>query len=115
MNVPDLNFGDLFDELARVIPDRPAILCGDRQLDWRVFDERSNRLARRLIDAGLAPGSKVAFYLRNSPAYLELFAACAKALPMRTSITSTWMQSCTTYWITPTRKRWSTMVNLLRM
>jgi fatty-acyl-CoA synthase len=48
-------------------------------LSWREFDERSNRLARRLLDAGLGPGSKVAFYLRNGPAYLELFAACAKA------------------------------------
>ena len=79
MTVPDLNFGDLFDELARVIPERPAIVCGERQLTWREFDERSNRLARRLIEGGLMPGDKVAFYLRNSPAYLELFAACAKA------------------------------------
>lgn len=79
MSVPDLNFGDLFDALARVIPDRLAMVYGDKQLTWRQFDERSNRLARRLIDAGLVPGDKVAFYLRNSPAYLELFAACTKA------------------------------------
>ncbi len=79
MSVPDLNFGDLFDEVARVIPDRLAVVHGDTRLTWREFDRRSNRLARKLTDAGLAPGSKVAFYLRNSPAYLELFAACAKA------------------------------------
>lgn len=79
MTVPDLNFGDLFDELARAIPERVAIVYGERQLTWREFDERSNRLARRLIEGGLMPGDKVAFYLRNSPAYLELFAACAKA------------------------------------
>jgi fatty-acyl-CoA synthase len=77
--VPDLNFGDLFDELARVIGDRPALMHGERCISWQEFDERSNRLARHLLGAGLAPGSKVAFYLRNSPAYLELFAACVKA------------------------------------
>ena len=80
MTVPDLNFGDLFDELARVIPERPAIVCGERQLTWREFDERSNRLARRLIEGGLMPGDKVAFYLRNSPAYLELFGEAGDAM-----------------------------------
>ena len=79
MSVPDLNFGDLFDEIAKVIPDRPALIYGDRLDTWLEFDQRSNRLARYLLDAGLTTGSKVAFYLRNSPAYLELFAACAKA------------------------------------
>lgn len=79
MAVPDLNFGDLFDELARVIPDRLAIVHGDRRLTWRELDERSNRLARKLMSVGLVPGDKVAFYLRNSPAYVELFAACVKA------------------------------------
>ncbi|MEM7078613.1 MAG: acyl-CoA synthetase [Pseudomonadota bacterium] len=79
MNVPDLNFGDLFDALAEVIPDRPAIIFGEQSYDWRTFDARSNRLARTLLDRGLQTGAKVAFYLRNSPAYVELFAACAKA------------------------------------
>lgn len=77
--IPDLNFGDLFDAVARLVPDRPAIAFGDRTISWRELDGRSNRLARYLIDLGLQPGSKVAFYLRNSPAYVELFFACAKA------------------------------------
>ncbi len=79
MEVPDLNFGDFLDELAKVIPDRPAIVYGEQTIGWKEFDERSNRLARALLEGGLEAGSKVAFYLRNSPAYVELFAACAKA------------------------------------
>lgn len=79
MNIPDLNFGDLFEALAQAIPQRTAIIYGDAKLTWRELDERSNRLARKLMEAGLRPGSKVAFYLRNSPAYLELFVACSKA------------------------------------
>jgi fatty-acyl-CoA synthase len=77
--VADLNFGDLFDAVARVIPERTAVVYGEQTLTWQTLDARSNRLARYLIGQGLAPGSKVAFYLRNSPAYVELFAACAKA------------------------------------
>ncbi|MEM7217237.1 MAG: acyl-CoA synthetase [Pseudomonadota bacterium] len=73
------NFGDLLDAIAARIPERPAIVCGELTRSWAEFDARSNRLARRLLAAGLAPDSKVAFYLRNSPAYLELMSACFKA------------------------------------
>ena len=79
VNVPDLNFGDLLDAVAAEVPERLAVIHGERILSWRTFDERSNRLARYLHAQGLSPDSKVAFYLRNTPAYLELFAACAKA------------------------------------
>ena len=79
MNVADLNFGDLLDGIAAVIPERIAIVCGDKQWNWHEFDSRANRLARQLLAGGLTTGSKVAFYLRNSPAYLELFSACSKA------------------------------------
>jgi acyl-CoA synthetase (AMP-forming)/AMP-acid ligase II len=78
MAVPNLNFGDLFEAVADAIPERTAIIYGDHQVSWRQFDQRSTRLARNLAGSGLKPGSKVAFYLRNSPAYLELFFACAK-------------------------------------
>ena len=52
MAVADLNFGDLFDEIAKRIPDRPAVVYGESTLSWRVLDERSNRLARYLLRAG---------------------------------------------------------------
>lgn len=75
---PDLNFGDLFDAVAHAFPERTAIVFGGIRHSWQTFAERSNRLARNLALQGLQPGAKVAFYLRNSPAYVELFAACAK-------------------------------------
>ncbi|MEM7016988.1 MAG: acyl-CoA synthetase [Pseudomonadota bacterium] len=79
MSDTNLNYGDLFDALAQAIPDRTALIYGDTRYTWREFDARSNRLARWLISAGLKPDSKVAFYLRNSPAYVELLSACFKA------------------------------------
>ena len=74
-----LNFGDLLDAVAHVAGDRPALVYGELTRTWQEFDARSNRLARRLIALGCDPGCKVAFYLRNSPAYVELLAACFKA------------------------------------
>jgi 3-oxocholest-4-en-26-oate---CoA ligase len=73
------NFGDLFDALAPALGERPALMHGDVVRTWTEFGARSNRLARALIHRGLQPNDKVAFVLRNSPAYMELFAACVKA------------------------------------
>lgn len=78
MTFPDLNFGDLLEAAAAVMIDAPAVIQGERVLSWRALDERANRLTRALQDAGLAPNSKVAFYLRNSAAYIELLTACSK-------------------------------------
>ncbi|MCV7308133.1 non-ribosomal peptide synthetase [Mycobacteroides immunogenum] len=36
-------------------PDRPAVVHGARELSYRELDEASNRLARRLVDAGVGP------------------------------------------------------------
>jgi 3-oxocholest-4-en-26-oate---CoA ligase len=73
------NFGDLFDALAPALGTRPALIHGGIVRSWEEFGARSNRLARALRARGLAPNDKVAFFLRNSPAYLELFAASVKA------------------------------------
>ncbi len=77
--VSDLNFGDLLDAVGEVVADRPALVYGPLTRSWREFSERTNRLARHLMALGLEPGAKVAFYLRNSPSYVELLAACFKA------------------------------------
>ena len=74
-----LNFGDLLESVAQVVPERQAIIYADKRYTWAEFDTQANRLARNLIELGLMPNSKVAFYLRNSPAYVVLLAACFKA------------------------------------
>jgi fatty-acyl-CoA synthase len=74
------NYGDILDALAKAVPgDKPALVQGDRTVTWADFDRRSNNLARRFLNRGLQAGDKVAFYLRNHPAYLEGLAACFKA------------------------------------
>ncbi len=74
------NLGDTLDAVAATVPrDRQAIVQGDHVITWGEMDERTNRLARAMIAAGLKPGDRVAFLSRNHPGYLEGFVACFKA------------------------------------
>ena len=74
------NFGDILDALAEAVPpDNPALIHGDNTLSWSEFDKRSNNLGRALLTRGAKAGDKVAFYMRNQPAYIETLAACFKA------------------------------------
>ena len=54
------------------------IIEDHRNLSWRQVDQRSNRLARHLLAAGLGNGDRVAVCTRNTPACLEAYIACFK-------------------------------------
>ncbi|ABD25972.1 AMP-dependent synthetase and ligase [Novosphingobium aromaticivorans DSM 12444] len=76
----DWNFGDLLDATAANVPgDRPAIIRGDRVVEWGDFDARTNRLARAMLAAGLPTGARVAILARNIPEFIEIAAAAFKA------------------------------------
>ena len=76
--MPGFNFAAVWGAVAREVPDREAIICGDRRITFSAFDDRSSRLASWLHDAGLTPGDKVAIDLTNTPEYLETFFAALK-------------------------------------
>jgi acyl-CoA synthetase (AMP-forming)/AMP-acid ligase II len=65
------NLADLFEAVADAVPDRTAVVCGDRRLTFRELDERATRLAHHLAAHGVGPGDKVGLYLYNGPEYLE--------------------------------------------
>jgi acyl-CoA synthetase (AMP-forming)/AMP-acid ligase II len=70
------NLADLFESVANAVPDRTAIVVGDRRLSFRDVDERATRLAHHLAAQGVKPGDHVGLYLYNGPEYVEgLFAA----------------------------------------
>lgn len=74
------NLGDIFDALGEhVDPNHPALLHEERTVTWQQMTTRSNNLARALIERGALPQDKVAFYLVNSPEYVELCVASFKA------------------------------------
>jgi len=70
------NFAQVWESIAREVPDRPALICGDRGVTWGELADRSARLASHLHAAGVRPGDRVALDLTNVPEYLEtVFAA----------------------------------------
>jgi 3-oxocholest-4-en-26-oate---CoA ligase len=73
--VSDWNFAAVWHGIAEVVPDREAIVCGERRLTFGEFDDRAGRLASHLYAGGLRPGDKVAIDLVNRPEYLETFFA----------------------------------------
>ena len=74
------NFGDLLEAIETVLPaEAPALIHGERRIDWPDFARRTNNLARALRARGTPTGAKVAFYMRNRPEYGEMLAACFKA------------------------------------
>ena len=74
------NYGDIIDALAAAVPPgNPCLVHGDAVVTWADFTRRTNNLAEAFRARGAVPGDKVAFYMRNRPAYLETLGACFKA------------------------------------
>ena len=64
---------------ARVTPARVGIEYEGREITYAELDDRSERLARDLVERGLERGDRVATLTANSPEHVEAFFACAKA------------------------------------
>src|SRR6476469_9503824 len=80
-------FADVWETIADAVPERPALIHGERRISWRDFDGRANGVATALLDGGLQARDKVALYLHNAPAYLESAFATLKAglVPVNTN------------------------------
>jgi len=77
--VSTFNLADLFEIVADAVPDRPALVAGDRRLTYAELDERSTRLGRHLLGAGLDPGDHVAVVAWNRAEWLEAMLGAYKA------------------------------------
>jgi long-chain acyl-CoA synthetase len=73
-----MNVGRLLVDAARRHPERPAVSWGDRRLDYRSLDRRTNALARALADLGVSRGDRVGVLMRNRPEMIETMFACFK-------------------------------------
>jgi fatty-acyl-CoA synthase len=73
------NLGQAIRRAAWLHRDRPALQFGDRIWSFADLDIAVDRVGRRLLDIGLAPGDRVAAYGRNSDGYVIAFLACARA------------------------------------
>jgi len=73
------NLGDVLEGVESALPpDAPALVHDDEVVSWGELARRSRSLAAAFAARGVAPGDKVAFYMRNAPAYMETLAACFK-------------------------------------
>ena len=72
------NLADLFERVAHSVPDRQAVVCGDRRLSYHELDQRADRVAAALAAAGVGQGDRISIALRNSAEYLELMLGAFK-------------------------------------
>ncbi|GGN71986.1 acyl-CoA synthetase [Nocardia rhizosphaerihabitans] len=80
------NVADLFEHAVDAVPDRIAIICGDRQVTYRELDARANRLAHHLAAQGVGAGDHVGVYSRNSIEALETMIATYKLRAISVSV-----------------------------
>ncbi len=76
--MPDHSFARAWQTVAALAPERTALVCNDRRLTFGEFDDRAERLAHVLRDAGLGPDDKVAIMCVNAPEYMEAFFGAQK-------------------------------------
>jgi len=84
---PTFNLADLFEVVVDAVPDRMALIAGDRRLTYADLDARANRFARVLTGAGVAPGEHIAILSWNRAEWVEAFFGCfkARAVPINLS------------------------------
>ena len=63
---------------SSVVPERTAMVCGQRSRTYAEMQERVNRLANALQAMGVGKGDKVAVMALNSMEYVEIYYAVAK-------------------------------------
>jgi fatty-acyl-CoA synthase len=65
-----LDFATAWEHVGDGVPDRDAIVQGDRRVSYREFEDAAARFATAMDAARVGEGAKVALYLYNCPEYL---------------------------------------------
>jgi acyl-CoA synthetase (AMP-forming)/AMP-acid ligase II len=74
----ELNIADLFELVVDTVPDREALVCGDKRFTYAELDREANRLAHFLANRGVRAGEHVGMYLYNGHEYLVAMLAAFK-------------------------------------
>ena len=79
MSPRQFNLADLFEVVVDAVPDRLALVAGDRRLTYRQLDQRANRFAHFLSDRGIEAGAHVGILAYNCAEWAEAMVGCYKA------------------------------------
>ncbi|MBF6242788.1 acyl-CoA synthetase [Nocardia elegans] len=72
------NFADLFEHAVDAMPDRVALIQGERQVTYQELERRANQLAHHFAAVGLGEGSHIGFQMHNSIETMEILIAAFK-------------------------------------
>ena len=67
----DIHFASVWERVADIVPERTALICGDKTTTWGQYDDRAARIAGLLQAHGIGADAKVGIYLHNSNEYVE--------------------------------------------
>lgn len=73
------NLADLFELVADTVPDRLALVAGERRLTYAELDRRANRFAHYLGERDFGSGAHVGILARNRAEWVEAMIGCYKA------------------------------------
>jgi long-chain acyl-CoA synthetase len=73
-----MNVAHFLETSARRLPDRTALVFGDRRHTYAELDRESGRLAAGLARLGLRPGDRACLHLANRPEFVLAYYACQK-------------------------------------
>jgi len=76
---PETSLPEIWESHARFNPAKTAVICGGRRISWQELDSGMNRVANRLILAGVRRGDKVAVVMSNSIDMLFVMYGVVKA------------------------------------
>jgi acyl-CoA synthetase (AMP-forming)/AMP-acid ligase II len=85
-----VNLGDALTRTAARLPDKEAIVDGERRVTYREFDQAVNRLAHGLLARGYRRHDALAIFSGNSLEFLVTYFACAKIGVITVPISLVW-------------------------
>lgn len=85
------NLADMFELVAAAVPERDAVVDGNRHCSFRELDRRANRFANLLLSWALRPRTRVAILSTNRVEWLEVMLGSfkARATPISLSLDGT--------------------------
>lgn len=84
---------DLIEHAVDLMPERIALESGERTRTYAELDARSNVLAHKLRELGVAPGDRVGLYSRNTIEAVESMVAVFKARAVMVNVNYRYVES----------------------